>query len=246
MINRFDKNLGSTLRPYLWIVFAVAVILISDRVSAEDSLHPMPAHALAVRREHVPIQLDGETYFVEAASSSVRLTAHVSRPQSANVVAAPANFDADAAIDGWRAEVVLLDAQDRPVVTRAHATFELMPQISTITPGYFRNVTDAPMVWSLPLKFDDQGVAHVRLPIPYRFEAIMNRPIDQDSRIRDIPFSSVTSGYRPFPDEIQRARRQIWIDPLDSRLGGPQWGRLTVRVSVPTEGVFDAQTIVSF
>ena len=75
------------------------------------------------------------------------------------------NFDADAEPDGWRADIILRDRKDRPVVVRANATFELMPRVVMPQSLGFVDADMTPVRWSMPLEFDEDSVARIKLPL---------------------------------------------------------------------------------
>ncbi len=196
-------------RPILIVVFAIAVILFAGRTSAADTCGLCAA----------PIQLDGQSLFI-ADSDSLDPYRRSSRPQYAFLMAGLANFDADAEADGWRADVAVLDGKDQPVAMPADAFFELkMP-------------TSAPIVWSMPLPFESNGVATVRLPMPASYEATLR--VDEDR------FNWINERRRRSTGQ----NRTFLIDPLESRFAVPSDGRLTVRVTIASEGVFAATTFV--
>ncbi len=87
------------------------------------------------------------------------------RPKYVDINAALANLDSDADPDGWRADVVLFDHKDRPVALRAQAKFELVIRVSTAEHIRFVNADIPPLRWSMPLEFDEDAVARVKLPL---------------------------------------------------------------------------------
>jgi hypothetical protein len=143
------------------------------------------------------------------------------RPVYAQLDASLANFDADADPDGWRAEVVLRDQKDRPVVMRAHATFELMPRV--------------PMAD----QFDEDSVARVKLPLRRSLRPMLgwSSAVYPPSGIRTRNAGNTAHGLRTW----KRSRTFVTSD-LRTLVGTPASGELRVRVSVPTEGVFAAAT----
>ncbi|TWU49790.1 hypothetical protein [Rubripirellula reticaptiva] len=228
-------------RPIMIVIFAIAIILVAGRASAHDAIGTCdcPNTFVCEHSAAVPIQLDGETFFVQPAETDAsrhsESTNRQVKPRYAIVAASLANFDADAAADGWRAEVALMNDKDQPVTPRrAHAAFEL-------TSGF----DEAPMRWSVPLEFDDRGVAVARLPASSTFR----NQIQAHHWFSDHGSSRRNSSFHG----AERHRRFL-VDPLDSRLVGSReqigvpgriWdGRLSVRVSVPSAGVFSAGTLV--
>ena len=157
------------------------------------------------------------------------------------MVVSLANFDADADPDGWRVELVLLDQRDRPVIARANATFELIPRVPTAD---FYNYVDAAMLpvrWSMNLTFDQDGVARVKLPLRESLRplfgwpsAIFPRQGDRSRNNRSVS-RRISGTWRS---------RSIVTDHWQNGLGRPTMGEMRVRVSVPTEGVFEAASIV--
>ncbi|MGB7328497.1 MAG: hypothetical protein WBD31_26710 [Rubripirellula sp.] len=242
--NRRQDNRPQLDRPIMIVIFAIVVILVTGRASASEGtgicdcpntvacVHSADHHETLAA---VPIQLDGETFFVQPAETN---TAHQresanrqGKPRYAIVAASLANFDADAAADGWRAEVVLMNDKDQPVTPqRARATFELASGFD-----------ETPMRWTTSLEFDDRGVAVTRLPAPTSFH----------NRIQShYSFSNHDKSGRNSSLRGRERHRRFLVDSLDSRLVGSReqigvpgrvWdGRLSVRVSVPSAGVFSA------
>jgi hypothetical protein len=161
------------------------------------------------------------------------------RPVYAQLDASLANFDADADPDGWRAEVVLRDQKDRPVVMRAHATFELMPRVPMADHHRFVDADATPVRWSMPLEFDEDSVARVKLPLRRSLRPMLgwSSAVYPPSGIRTRNAGNTAHGLRTW----KRSRTFVTSD-LRTLVGTPASGELRVRVSVPTEGVFAAAT----
>ncbi len=235
-------------RQFLTIVFAIALILIAGVSSAQS-----PSRERA-RYAHTP-QYDGATVITTAqpgfavdahrvAGGAVHgnLRSSDRRPVYAELVASLSNFDADADPDGWRAEVVLRDRKDRPLAMRSQATFELMPRVSTADHHRFVNAADSAVVrWSIPLEFDADSVARVKLPLRRSLRPMLgwSTAIFPQSGLRTTDYGTSVRGIRT------RSRSRTFVT-LDTRalIGTPSTGEMRVRVSVPTEGVFEAVTPV--
>ncbi|QDT06696.1 hypothetical protein K227x_51120 [Rubripirellula lacrimiformis] len=254
-------------RPVLIVIFTVAIIWFADRASADHPIagcNECDASTLATtvagpQAPHVPIQLDGETYFVPAARlpHTLPIPNDVYRPQYAELSGDLANFDADAGPDGWRVRVVLRNRFDEVVVAEARAQFELVTRETTLK-------------WTVPLQFDATGVASARLPTKnseenrlgwhapqrVRRSALTTRSALQGfvtpatavfaspAAVSFVSPASRWSGYGRFDSFTNSRDRTIPVDALASRLAGPNLARLSVRVSVPTVGVLSAETFV--
>ncbi len=164
-----------------------------------------------------------------------------SRPVSVDLYASLANFDADSDPDGWRAQVVLRNRDGHPVVMRSYATFELVPRIPLSANQNIRHHHFESMKWSKPLRYDQRGVAHTTLPLRRELQAIYGWNATSPSD----PFGTFHSGRHS-----RFTRSRLWDE--HSILGAtwreqvtiPATGILKVRVSVPTEGVYEAVSTV--
>ncbi|TWT80812.1 hypothetical protein CA13_22580 [Planctomycetes bacterium CA13] len=126
-----------------------------------------------------PISYDGITTVFDFGN--VGFLRSASYGQSVQLVAALANFDSDADADGWRAELVVLSADDYPVTVPAYAYFELTPKhwnpFDIYLPQRPSNLNWVkPISWNMPLYFDEDGVARVKLPLRRSIE------VDWDKR----------------------------------------------------------------
>lgn len=88
-------------------------------------------------------------------------------PAYVQLYAELSNFDRDADPDGWHASVVIRSGGGSVVDVFGRATFEILEH----SQRYGRQSTGGSLVgirplarWSVPLQFDDQGVAKVTLP----------------------------------------------------------------------------------
>ncbi len=169
-----------------------------------------------------------------------------SRPKYAEISATLANFDADADPDGWRVQLVLRDSQDRPVVMRSRANFELTPRIPTAD---FHSHVDAapPISWSMNVDFDADGVARFKLPLRENLRPAFGwnsstyaGPTKSRRSSRGL-HRRVNNGHRSSGATVFG---DLAVTSLRASLGRPTTGELRVRVSVPTEGVFKAATAV--
>ncbi len=158
------------------------------------------------------------------------------RPVYVELSAFLANFDADADPDGWRARIVLRDRNDQPTVMRSQATFRLMPRVSTIAADRYLDALQRPIRWSMPLHFDQDGVAQVKLPLRQSLRPMLGWP---DAVYPQSGLRSHNAGLDR--SQLYRNRRTRSFVTTDLRtVGTPSVGQLSVRVSVPTQGVFDS------
>ncbi len=252
-LNRLKRPSGQTdqhreqvrRRQMLTVIFAILLISIAGISSAQSP----PREDLS--DSNAMLQYDGATSapiahpdavvdaarFAGGAIQSNRLTGDA-RPTYVDMNASLANFDSDADPDGWRAEVVLFDRHDRPVAMRAHAKFELIVRVSTAERLSFVNADIPPLRWSMPLEFDQDAVARVRLPLRetlqplFGWNSAINRPP------RGLP-TSISQNYARGRSNWSRPRTFVTED-LRTLVALPSTGELRVRVSVPTEGVFEA------
>ena len=235
-------------RQMMTIIFAIVIIAIAGVSSAQSPQTESTEYANA------SLQYDGATAVPIADPNAVvdqdrvlggavafhRLKGDA-RPAYVEFGASLSNFDADAEPDGWRADLVLRDRKDRPVVMRAHATFELMPRVSTADHHRLVDADTPPIRWSMPLEFDEDFVARVKLPLRQSLRPMLGWSSavyrQSDARTRD--YGSNVRGLRT----RSRKRTVVTLD-LRDMIGTPSTGELRVRVSVPTEGVFEAATPV--
>ena len=182
--------------------------------------------------------------FDQSVAQRVALEQYASmRPKYAELSAVLANFDADADPDGWRAQVMLRDSHDRAVVMRAHATFELKSRMPLADFQNFVNTGTQPVRWTMKVDFDSDGVAKFKLPLRNSLKPMFgwSGAVHQQSGLRSGIYGRQTSNrlVRRGPSRLSEALRSDWRN-----LGAPSFGELKVRVSVPTEGVFEAVTTV--
>jgi hypothetical protein len=226
-------------RQLLTVIFAIALLLVAGTASAQAPTTNIPMIPSA------SLQYDGvsplPTAHRSAASDAAQLSGGAigkhrqqanSRPAYAQLQATLANFDSDAQPDGWRVEITLRDRQDRPLAVRARATIELMPRVPMADHIRYVDADTAPIRWSMPLEFDQDSVARMKLPLRRSLRPMLGWPsaIDPPARHR---------GRNPFG----RKRTFVTTD-LRNLIGTPNVGEMRVRVAVPTEGVFEAVTLV--
>ena len=230
------------------VIFALVLISIAGVSSAQS---PQPEELSSVC---ATIQYDGASSIPLANLSEIvddtkpmggavqqkRLKSS-SRPKYVQLNASLANFDRDADPDGWLAQVVLLDAKDRAVTMRAHARFELKVRVSTAEHLRFVNADIPPIRWSMPLEFDEDATARVKLPLRKPLKPVFGWPsalyrpsVDRRARI-----SNNHGNFTRGPGGWSRPRTFVTQD-LNVLAGVPSTGQLHVRVSVPTEGIFEA------
>ncbi len=101
--------------------------------------------------------------------------------------AEPASFDARADLDGWLATVVLRNQDGLPTVAAASATFEILDYLSDYRPSYSAGNpfprSPPRLRWTMPLRFDQQGVATIALPIGRSFDWYSGRTSYLNSRV---------------------------------------------------------------
>ncbi|MGB7345689.1 MAG: hypothetical protein WBD20_15850 [Pirellulaceae bacterium] len=221
------------------------------------------ASAVPASDATLTIRVNGETHIIKPATpnhshpSVVQQTASetqdwvpdaASRPAYLQLSAQLANFDADADPDGWRAEIVLRDSKDRPVVARGQARFELMPRVPT---GDFHNYVDAnirPITWTQNVQFDADGVARFQLPLRSPLRPVFGwaSAIYPASGLRTMIYDNQSqihrSGIHSRGSSSRRLGTAIKGDGRNN-LGNPAFGELRVKLSIPTEGVFESVTV---
>lgn len=246
---------------------AAIAVYESQAASSSEVAHAPPQLTPAPQVAHasMTIQLNGVTHVITPSkrtqpSSVVLAGATVSsdrrdwkafadaRPAYIQLTADMANFDADSDPDGWRAELVVRDRQDRLVAVRGRAEFELTPRVPTAD---FHNYVDAsvqPMKWAHDVAFNEEGVAHFKLPLHQPLRPVFGwaSSIYPDSGLRSPIFGSHGRSHRGgVHRRYSGANRLTTAVTGDSRnsLGRADFGELTVKLSVPSEGVFRAVTV---
>ena len=187
---------------------------------------------------------EAERFFATEALG--RVTPRSARPKYAYVSAQIAQFDADADPDGWLANVMLMDAEDRPVsVPRASAKFELMPRVPTHDFTGYVNANVKPISWTVPLQFSADKVAIARLKLRQPLSPLAGWTSESHPAVGAAGgFYSSRRGIirHSHPDYRSRTAatdRQYRGGAIDA-IGLAGYGQLKVRVSVPGEGTFDA------
>lgn len=217
-------------RPIWIIVFAILLASIAMKVKAEETLRVETSVSETLTVEHplTEVEFNGQRFLLpksisEGDSPTDRFTerrpagSRSGRVHSVCVESSLANFDSDADPDGWIAQVVLYDRDDHVAAWRYRghrvtASFELQARTPTAGFAGYANAETAPLKWAVPLIFDRHGVASVRLPLRGRLRSGGDAPAIGE------PLAG------PFADGLS------------------EWGVLKVRVSIPSEGVFDAVT----
>jgi hypothetical protein len=227
MAGKHDFKSQNTLYPnaialprWWWIViFALSLGGLAKFGYAQDfhSLSPVPIlHTQS-------LQLDA---IYPGSLEPVIPTSRAVGPRSAHITAELVNLDGDSEADGWVALLMLRNRDGQPVITRATATFELHPSWIGTDEYSFIPGTSVIDKWTVPLNFDDRGIARVELPARTTINRgrISHRP--RDFSYRGHRFADLGDG---------------WVHPMF----GPQWlASLNVRVSAPTYGTYDAVSIV--
>ncbi len=218
-------------RQVLTIIFAIVLISIAGVSSAQAPQRESQLDAIPLQYDgvsEVPINIGGAVHTHRLRGDA--------RPAYVELAASLANFDADADPDGWRADVILRDRKDRPVVMRANATFELMPRVPTPENLRYVDADTTPIRWSMPLEFDDDSVARIKLPLRQSL-----RPMLGWSTALYPASGTFSRTHGHNIHRLSRDRRYVASD-LRNLVGMPSGGELRIRVSVPTEGVFEAAT----
>ena len=244
----------------------VAPITVADGSVTAGSVTQV---ASSVSHATLTIELNGEVHVIKpspkpAAANRLSVGAAVSndagvrqaswapglvaRPAYAQLTAHLANFDADADPDGWRAEVILFDRDDRPVAVRGQANFQLTPRLPT---GDFHHYVDAetkPIRWSENLSFDADAVARFKLPLRSPLRSSWGWSADNYSetlsRHSGSRWRSSIPRFGSFRTNHARFVGTAVARDIRSSIGRPDFGELRVRVSVAGEGVFDAVCVV--
>jgi hypothetical protein len=229
-------NRNERRRQWLIILFAAVLVSIAGFASAENPLSSIQYDTTtsAGHSPHPGAVID--RHRVDGGAIPVSPNA-LSRPVFVEMSARLANFDADSDPDGWRAEIVLRDRKDRPTRFRSHAAFELMPRISMVTANRYIDAEISPIRWSMPLEFDQDGIARVKLPLRQSLRPMLgwSTAVFPQSGMR-----SHNSGYDRRQISIYSRTRSFVTLDLHDAIGMPNVGVLRVRVSVPTQGVFES------
>ena len=191
-----------------------------------DAILPGPIHAL-------PVPVDS-------------VSSRIGRPTMVDFSAHLANFDRDADTDGWLASIALRDASGRIVTARSYATFELKVGRFAVDEVTFIAGEHVAHRWSESVKFDEDGIARVRLEMTgaakKKNELAMYRTTSLGTR-------SMYSMGSQFPIQRLSYANRFRYTPTNGLIGPdtpftPVLGALSVRVSVPTTGAFDGITVV--
>lgn len=225
------------------LIFAIVVIWVSSHASAQtpgviyygeagtESANLAYQQVLETRS----LQFDGISQSLP--SPPTHGVVRQLRPRYLEMSVGLSNFDTDADPDGWRANLILRDHEDRPVVMRANASFELVPRISRIDAKRAVPTSVHPVRWSMPLEFGSDGVARVKLPLRQALKPMLGwSPSFPEKSNRSFVSRSRSRNQSPF----------VTATPSDLRdlVAKPEFGELRVRVSVPTQGVFHAKSLV--
>ena len=242
-MNEHQSTSEKNRRRPVWIVLFAAMLILTAGVVSAQTVEELPK-SVEVQYDNVVRQLPQADIDLQAAADAadqrreqIRQRAS-GRPKYAKVLATLANFDSDPDPDGWDVEVALLDANDRLVTKRAHATFELMPRIPAADYVGYVDAKMSPIRWSSKLKFDDDGIARLQLPMRERLKPLFGRHV----------------AFLPDPGlgiSINQSRNVVLRRPMEynrtafsrdwrANLGRPELGEFKARISVPTEGVFEA------
>ena len=249
-------------RCWLTLTFAAILALLAGIANGESPTDDAPIERggdRATLRAELPLhslQYDGfdqtPPAFPSAAGAATFPTgpalnggaaraATASRPNYVELSARLANFDRDAEPDGWLAEVAILDEHDRLVPMRSRAVFRLMPRIPAQVSGHWLDALPSPLEWSVPLHFNESGTAPVRLPLRASLKPMLGW--SETSLIQ--PRGHVSRSTRRLSAAYGAVRRRSFaITDPHRPMGIAQRGQLSVRVSIPTAGVFEALTTV--
>ncbi len=176
------------------------------------------------------------------------------RPQYVELASGLANFNADPEPDGWRAEVVLRDSQDQPVTTEAMATFELMPRVPPYDlrsidhhrasdPSQSLDARAFPIRWSLPLHFDADGVARLKLRLRPGVRELLgwDSPSGASSPYGDSAGRRLGASSGP---RVWKPGRTFVTVNTNYLIAMPSLGVLRLRVTVPNAGVLETAAAV--
>ena len=256
--NAPDTDRPTHYRPHLIIVFAIAMAWFAANVSADEFL-PAPIAAdnlvFSPSDQNASLLAPMDSLQLDATSAipagDPALWSRIgNRPVSVELTSSLANFDADAQPDGWRASLVLRDVDGNPVIMRSNATFTLVPRVPLADHQRYIEADDSSLTWSMSLRFNEQGVANFNLPL----RRSLQPSFGWSSGIAPFPLDRATSRsrnngrYRGGNIAISRVysgRNRRTVGGISyTRLDVPRTGAMRVRVSVPTEGVFESETQV--
>ncbi|MCA9139589.1 MAG: hypothetical protein KDB00_22600 [Planctomycetales bacterium] len=260
-------------RPIWIIIFAILMACVAIRTRGQEisdaassaseaspssETSPTAVPGPSAEPQYNTIQIGDQIYRVERSSvpanagdamadnTLVDLGHLRQRPKYAFVSAEIAQMDFDANPDGWLAHVMLMDSNDRPVVVgRATAKFELVPRLPTHDFTGYVNANVKSMTWTMPLHFDQDAMATVRLKLRNPITPLIGWPSTSHPAVGQAGgfFSSrrgiirhATPQYDARTEVTDRWNRSGALGAI----GMASFGELKVRVSVPGEGVFDA------
>ena len=260
------RPLNENQRPLWIIIFAILLASIALRAKGQGISDAPPDHALSPSEA---LAADEDAVYTEmrigdrvvrvkraaerasAPQSELAKRARSMRPKYAFVSAEIAQFDSDADPDGWLASVMLMGSDDQPVtVRRASARFELTPRLPTHDFTGYVDANLKPIQWNVPLKFAEDGVATVRLPLRDPIAPLIGWPATSHPAVgRAGGFHASRRGIirhttTAFQDRTALNASQSRL-AARSAIGMASFGQLKIRVSVPGEGVFDAVTPIA-
>jgi len=222
-------------RQTLRITLAIFLIWIAVTSTSRAAQFCLPTNAPGS-----PIQLDGFTpvSIVDQAGAD-QLAAG---PAYVQLYAELSNFDRDADPDGWQASVVVRSDDSTVLDVPGQATFEIFEYLQR----YHRPAGGGSLIrarplahWSVPLQFDDQGVAAVTLPA----SPTVQRKLGWDS------VATIHTGTRIAASHEQhrwnRARedlghRHFVTYNVRDRIDFPSVGWLRVRLTIPGQRPLEA------
>ncbi|QDV43349.1 hypothetical protein Enr13x_32050 [Stieleria neptunia] len=261
------RPLNENQRPLWIIIFAILLASIALRTKGQGisvtspppATSPDPSLSPSEADLYTEMRIGDRVVRVKRASAAQASAgqqgqatpARRRRPQSAFVTAEIAQFDSDVDPDGWLASVMLIGSDDQPVVVRrATARFELTPRLPTHDFTGYVDANVKPIQWNVPLKFADDAVATVRLPLRDPIAPLIGWPATSHPAVgRAGGFHASRRGIIRHTATAFQDRTVLTASPsrqgARSVIGMASFGQLKIRVSVPGEGVFDAVTPIA-
>ena len=233
-------------RPLLIVLFALLLLCVASTVKAQAIYGPAGSIDFDQRPYQFP-EID------RSANSSSQMTS-VS-PAYAEVTAELANFDSDANPDGWRAIVVLRDKDDQVVQPNGRVEFELKPRFPNSDFQGFKNAQRTPMKWSPKLTYNSNGTASFKLPLRKELRplwgwssAVVQQTGSRSTIVNDratyLPRHNGRSDASRLGSGLPTRPGSTLPSDWRTNVTFPELGRLQVKVFVPSQGVFQAVTIV--
>ncbi len=233
-------------RQTLRITLAIFLIWI-----AVTSTSQAAQFCLRTNEPGAPIQLDGFT--PGPIADQMNVDQSVLGPAYVQLFAELSNFDRDADPDGWHASVVVRSDDGSVLDVPGRATFEILEQSQRYHSHRYQGDTTRTRIskasslvrfrplarWSVPLQFDEQGVAAVKLPA----SLVVKRKLGWDS------VAVIHTGTRIAASHEWHRWNRVRDDPghrnfitqnVRDRIDFPWVGWLRVRLAIPGQRPLEA------